>query len=61
MRVLGTEHASRYLAPGGLWHQWTEGPPRRLWDPEGSRQVVAQLCSFASECAALFAVLQTGR
>nr|WSX47668.1 DUF6000 family protein [Streptomyces sp. NBC_00974] len=58
--VLGTERASRYLAPGGLWHQWTEGPPRRDWDPYGSQQVVEQLCSFARECTALFAVLETG-
>lgn len=53
--VLGTERASPYLAAGGLWQQWTDATPKLLRDPQEYRQVVDQLCSFASECAELFA------
>ena len=53
--ALGTEHASRYLAVGGLWQQWTDTPARRDRDPQRIRQFVDQLCSFASECVELFA------
>lgn len=59
--ALGSERASRYLADGGLWQQWTDAPPRRDRDPQEYQQVVDQLCSFASECAALFAARETGR
>ncbi|MEU9305725.1 DUF6000 family protein [Streptomyces sp. NPDC048269] len=57
--ALGSERASRYLAAGGLWQQWTDTPPPRNQDPQKYRQVVHQLCSFASECAELFAALET--
>jgi hypothetical protein len=53
--VLGTERASTYLADGGLWQQWAEATPNRVLDPHEYRQVVDQLCSFAAECADLFA------
>jgi hypothetical protein len=59
--ALGTEHASRYLAVGGLWQQWTDAQPRMDRDLQSIRQFVDQLCSFASECAELFAALETGR
>ncbi|WP_328876266.1 DUF6000 family protein [Streptomyces sp. NBC_00287] len=57
--VLGTERASPYLAAGGLWQQWTDATPNLLRDPQEYRQVVDQLCSFASECAQLFARMET--
>lgn len=57
--VLGTERAAPYLAPGGLWQQWTDATPNRVRDPQEYRQVVDQLCSFAGECAELFAGTET--
>ncbi|MGW1278868.1 DUF6000 family protein [Streptomyces tsukubensis] len=55
---LGSERASRYLAAGGLWQQWTDAPPRRAWDPQGFRQFAEQLCAFACECSELFVALE---
>ncbi|MFC9248678.1 DUF6000 family protein [Streptomyces sp. NPDC057136] len=52
--ALGSERASRYLAAGGLWQQWTGAQPRRGRAPQEYRQVVDQLCAFAGECAQLF-------
>ncbi|MET9610874.1 DUF6000 family protein [Streptomyces sp. NPDC006512] len=57
--VLGTERASRYLAAGGLWQQWTAATSNVVQDPQEYRQVVDQLCSFASECTEFFAALET--
>ncbi|MEE1745665.1 MULTISPECIES: DUF6000 family protein [unclassified Streptomyces] len=57
--VLGTERASPYLAAGGLWQQWTDATPNTVRDPQEYRQVVDRLCSFASECAELFARTET--
>ncbi|MFE4601890.1 DUF6000 family protein [Kitasatospora indigofera] len=59
--ALGSEHASRYLAVGGLWQQWTGAPHRSDLDPQRVRQFVDRLCSFAGECAGLFAALEAGR
>ncbi|WP_327426049.1 DUF6000 family protein [Streptomyces sp. NBC_01236] len=58
--ALGSERASRYLAAGGLWQRWTDAPPRKERDPQGYRQFVDQLCTFACECAELFAALEDG-
>jgi len=58
--ALGTERASRYLAAGGLWQQWSDATPGRAQDPQEYRQFVDQLCSFAGECAELFAEPETG-
>jgi hypothetical protein len=59
--VLGTERASTYLAADGLWQQWTDATSNmvRDGDPQEYRQVVDQLCSFASECGELFARVET--
>ncbi|MFG3268868.1 DUF6000 family protein [Streptomyces bobili] len=57
--VLGTERASPYHAVGGLWQQWTDAMANTVRDPQGYRQVVDQLCSFASECAELSARTET--
>ncbi|MER6915025.1 DUF6000 family protein [Streptomyces sp. NPDC000594] len=57
--VLGTDRASRYLAPGGLWQRWTDARPNTVQDPQEYRQFVDQLCSFAAECAELFVGLET--
>ncbi|MGW2540100.1 DUF6000 family protein [Kitasatospora sp. NPDC001574] len=59
--VLGTGRASRYLAAGGLWQQWTDATSNMVRDPQAYRQVVDQLCSFAGECAELFARMATRR
>ncbi|MFB7672843.1 DUF6000 family protein [Kitasatospora purpeofusca] len=59
--VLGAERASRYLAPGGLWQQWTDATSNPVRDPQEYRQIVEQVCSFASECAELFAGMDPGR
>ncbi|MFG3055387.1 DUF6000 family protein [Kitasatospora sp. NPDC048239] len=56
--ALGTEHASRFLSADGLWLQRTDAPPKRGLDPQRIRQFVDQLCSFAGECAELFAALE---
>ncbi|WUH95627.1 DUF6000 family protein [Streptomyces sp. NBC_00433] len=53
--VLGTERAAPHLAAGGLWQQWSDATPNMVRDPQEYRKVVDQLCSFASECAELFA------
>ncbi|MFC1418918.1 DUF6000 family protein [Streptacidiphilus cavernicola] len=50
--TLGTEHARRFLAPGGLWQQWLHGPPTKDHDPARSQQLVSQLCAFAADSAA---------
>ncbi|WP_392958833.1 DUF6000 family protein [Streptomyces sp. LN245] len=59
--ALGTERASRYLATGGLWQQWTDATPGLVREPQEYRQFVDQLCSFADECAELFARPETRR
>jgi hypothetical protein len=56
--ALGSERASRYLAAGGLWQQWTDAPPRRDWAPQKFQPVVDQLCSFAGECVEVFRALE---
>ncbi|MFD7782139.1 DUF6000 family protein [Streptomyces nojiriensis] len=53
--ALGTERAAPYLAAGGLWQQWSAATPNAVRDPQEYRQIVDQLCSFAGECAELFA------
>jgi hypothetical protein len=59
--ALGTERASRYLAAGGLWQQWIDATPGLVREPQEYRQFVDQLCSFAGECAELFARPETRR
>ncbi|MFI9041025.1 DUF6000 family protein [Streptomyces sp. NPDC053726] len=56
--ALGSESASRFVAPSGPWHRWVEGPPRRDRDPQNYRQFVHQLCAFADESAEVFALLE---
>ncbi|SOE32565.1 DUF6000 family protein [Streptomyces sp. OK228] len=47
---LGADHAARFLAPGGLWEQWIDGPPSKDFnDPDSCREFIAQLCDFADE------------
>ncbi|MBD0741487.1 DUF6000 family protein [Streptomyces sp. CBMA152] len=49
---LGTGHAARFLTPGGLWQQWTQGPPAKAdRDPQGACKFIGQLCSFVQESA----------
>ncbi|MFH8616215.1 DUF6000 family protein [Streptomyces sp. NPDC017979] len=55
---LGTDHASRFLAPDGLWRQWIEGPPSKehLDDPDDYDEFIGDLCVLVDEssrhCAA---------
>lgn len=49
---LGTGHTARFLASGGLWQQWTQGPPAKSDpDPESHRTFIGQLCSVVQESA----------
>jgi hypothetical protein len=49
---LGIERAARFLAPGGLWQRWIDGPPGKgNRDPDQCRRHIARLCSFAEEAA----------
>ncbi|MGW3289588.1 DUF6000 family protein [Streptomyces sp. NPDC001002] len=49
---LGTDRAARFLAPGGLWQQWIDGPPAKDLDhPAEYREFIGELCVFADECA----------
>ncbi|MCM2580053.1 DUF6000 family protein [Streptomyces meridianus] len=51
---LGTDRASPFLAPDGLWRQWLDGPPRKTGceDVEDYRRTVAGLCAVVDEAAA---------
>ncbi|MFD0431879.1 DUF6000 family protein [Streptomyces zhihengii] len=50
---LGTEQAARFTAPGGLWPQWIDGPPRKEHHttPDNYRGAVGELCAFVDESA----------
>jgi hypothetical protein len=59
--ALSTEHAARFLAPGGLWQQWIAGPPSPLNEgAQRSREFIGYLCAFAAEAAALARLDPTG-
>ncbi|MFJ6438763.1 DUF6000 family protein [Streptomyces sp. NPDC091416] len=44
----GSEHAARFLVPGGLWHQWDEAQYR----PSPPSRFIDELCALAVEDAA---------
>ena len=44
----GSDHASRFLVPGGLWDQWNEAQPR-LSSPS---RFMDDLCTFATDSEA---------
>ncbi|MEU1789466.1 DUF6000 family protein [Streptomyces sparsogenes] len=49
---LGADHATRFLAPGGLWQRWIDGPPSKDRVPADScREFIGRLCAFADESA----------
>lgn len=48
--ILGTEHAARFLADGGLWQQWRTTEEET---PDELRAWIDRLCSAASECMSL--------
>ncbi|MHC3474319.1 DUF6000 family protein [Streptomyces sp. 7R007] len=49
---LGADHTSRFLAPDGLWQQWTDGPPGKDREaPANRRAFIGKLCAFAEEAA----------
>ncbi|MFJ8437168.1 DUF6000 family protein [Kitasatospora sp. NPDC094019] len=50
---LGADHSGRFLTPGGLWQQWTEGPPSKSYEPQAYLPIVGRLCAFAQESADL--------
>ncbi|MFJ8855471.1 hypothetical protein [Streptomyces sp. NPDC102437] len=52
---MGLSEQPHTLVAGGLWQQWAAATPNTVQDPHEYRQVADQLCSFASECAELFA------
>ncbi|MEU8645045.1 DUF6000 family protein [Streptomyces sp. NPDC048674] len=42
-RQTGTEHAGRFLAPGGLWHQWNDAQ----FKPVPPSPFISELCALA--------------
>lgn len=50
---LGARQAVRFLAPGGLWQQWIDGPPSKNFDttPDNYRAFIGQLCDFVKASA----------
>jgi Family of unknown function (DUF6000) len=49
---LGARQADRFLAPGGLWQRWIEGPPSKDHDIPGNyRELIGRLCAFADQSA----------
>ncbi|WP_405425416.1 DUF6000 family protein [Streptomyces erythrochromogenes] len=55
--VLGSEYATRFLAPAGPWDRWLEIRAVAALDPHDCRQAVRQLCAFVDETAEVFASL----
>ncbi|MFE9560093.1 DUF6000 family protein [Streptomyces sp. NPDC006487] len=49
--VLGSDSASRFIAPGGPWDRWLEVRVAAALDPYDCRQGIEQLCAFATETA----------
>lgn len=48
----GTDRTARFLAPGGLWQQWIDGPPsKERDDPDTYREFIGMLSAFADEAA----------
>ncbi|MFE0730563.1 DUF6000 family protein [Streptomyces antibioticus] len=49
---VGTDRTARFLAPGGLWQQWIDGPPsKERDDPDTYREFIGMLSAFADEAA----------
>ncbi|MER5276296.1 DUF6000 family protein [Streptomyces sp. NPDC002809] len=46
--LTGSEHATRFLVPGGLWDQWVEALPR----PSSPSRFMDGLCGFAADSEA---------
>ncbi|NEC67563.1 DUF6000 family protein [Streptomyces sp. SID9727] len=48
---LRTHQAARVLAPGGLWQQWIDGPPRKEHHgtPDSHHEAISRLCDFVDE------------
>ncbi|MFJ9105788.1 DUF6000 family protein [Streptomyces sp. NPDC102405] len=55
--VLGSDSASRFIAPGGPWDRWLEARVAAALDPHDCRQGIQQLCAFVDETAETFAPL----
>ncbi|WP_371660135.1 DUF6000 family protein [Streptomyces sp. NBC_00280] len=48
----GSDRTARFLAPGGLWQQWIEGPPSKdRDDPDAYREFIGMLSAFADKAA----------
>jgi hypothetical protein len=49
---LGAERAAPFLTQGGLWQQWTDGPPSNACDPPDTYSAfMSSLCAFVEESA----------
>lgn len=59
--ILGSESASRFIAPGGPWDRWLEARVVAALDPDDCRQGMQQLCAFVDETAEAFDPLNHGR
>lgn len=58
--ALGSDHTTRFLAPGGPWDRWLEVRAVAALDPQNCRQAVQRLCAFVDETAEIFASLDCG-
>ncbi|MFJ4863587.1 DUF6000 family protein [Streptomyces sp. NPDC088748] len=59
--VLGSESASRFLAPGGPWDRWLEARAVAALAPDDCRQGMQHLCAFVDETAEALAPVNQGR
>ncbi|MCX4564718.1 DUF6000 family protein [Streptomyces phaeochromogenes] len=58
--ILGSEHTTRFLGPGGPWDRWLEVRAVAALDPQHCRQAVRQFCVFVDETAETFVSLDCG-
>ncbi|QQM47306.1 hypothetical protein JEQ17_47195 [Streptomyces liliifuscus] len=58
--ALGSDHTTRFLAPGGPWDRWLEVRVVAALGPHNCRQAVQRLCAFVDETAEIFASLDCG-
>nr|ANO42687.1 hypothetical protein A8713_036170 [Streptomyces sp. SAT1] len=57
--TLGSEYATRFLAPGGPWDRWLEVRAVSTVGPQYCRQIVHHLCAFVDETAEALASLDS--
>ncbi|MFJ6636716.1 DUF6000 family protein [Streptomyces sp. NPDC091376] len=56
-KVLDSDSASRFIAPGGPWDRWLEARVAAALDPHDCQRGIQELCGFVDETAETFAPL----